>query len=83
MINHQCITTTTIPHGIKDGDRFWKMSECYVRGSTIKYMRIPDEVIDMVREETTNKHRGGNTGGRGRGGSGGGGGGYKNKNTRG
>ena len=29
----------------RDGDRFWRMSECYVRGSTIKYLRIPDEVI--------------------------------------
>ena len=28
----------------RDGDRFWRMSECYVRGSTIKYLRIPDEV---------------------------------------
>ena len=27
------------------------MNECYVRGSTIKYLRIPDEVIDMVKEE--------------------------------
>ncbi|XP_078741977.1 U6 snRNA-associated Sm-like protein LSm4 [Lampetra fluviatilis] len=52
----------------RDGDRFWKMPECFVRGSTIKYLRIPDEVIDMVREETL----GGK--GRGRGGGGGGGG---------
>lgn len=29
----------------RDGDRFWRMSECYVRGSTIKYLRIPDEVM--------------------------------------
>lgn len=27
------------------------MAECYIRGSTIKYLRIPDEVIDMVKEE--------------------------------
>lgn len=27
------------------------MNECYVRGSTIKYLRIPDEVIDMVKDE--------------------------------
>ncbi|CAK9302488.1 unnamed protein product [Gordionus sp. m RMFG-2023] len=36
----------------KEGDRFWKMSECYIKGINIKYMRIPDEVIDMVKEET-------------------------------
>lgn len=27
------------------------MPECYIRGSTIKYLRIPDEVIDMVKED--------------------------------
>ncbi|XP_017099216.2 uncharacterized protein [Drosophila bipectinata] len=53
----------------KDGDRFWRMPECYIRGSTIKYLRIPDEVIDMVKEDAQaksrnrtemNKNRGGN-----------------------
>lgn len=59
---------------LQDGDKFWRMPECYVRGSTIKYMRIPDEVIDMVKEETLSKGRGrgdmkrGGMGQRGRGG---------------
>jgi len=35
----------------RDGDRFWKLSECYIRGNSIKYLRIPDEIIDMVQEE--------------------------------
>jgi len=35
----------------KDGDRFWRMPECYIRGNTIKYLRVPDEVIDKVQEE--------------------------------
>ena len=35
----------------RDGDRFWKLPECYIRGNSIKYLRIPDEVIDMVAEE--------------------------------
>ncbi|KAK8782128.1 U6 snRNA-associated Sm-like protein LSm4 [Amblyomma americanum] len=63
----------------RDGDKFWRMPECYIRGSTIKYLRIPDEVIDMVKEETLVKGRGrgdaskrGGPGGRGgRGGRGG------------
>jgi len=42
----------------QDGDKFWRMPECYIRGSTIKYLRIPDEVIDMVKEETMIKGRG-------------------------
>ncbi|EDW28367.1 GL19160 [Drosophila persimilis] len=41
----------------KDGDRFWRMPECYIRGSTIKYLRIPDEVIDMVKEDAQSKSR--------------------------
>ncbi|XP_022903169.1 U6 snRNA-associated Sm-like protein LSm4 [Onthophagus taurus] len=50
----------------RDGDKFWRMPECYIRGSTIKYLRIPDEVIDMVKEETAVKNRGrDNKGGRG------------------
>ncbi|KAJ1520140.1 hypothetical protein ONE63_004357 [Megalurothrips usitatus] len=62
----------------RDGDKFWKMPECYIRGSTIKYLRIPDEVIDMVKEEVMQKSRGrgdmkggrgGGPGQRGRGGA--------------
>ena len=61
----------------QDGDKFWRMPECYIRGSTIKYLRIPDEVIDMVKEEVMQKSRGrgemkggrGGPGQRGRGGA--------------
>lgn len=41
----------------RDGDRFWRMPECYIRGNSIKYLRIPDEVIDLVKEEVTSKQR--------------------------
>ena len=58
----------------KDGDRFWRMANCYVRGNTIKYICVPDEVIGLVQEENLKKSqmkpqmggRGGR-GGRGRG----------------
>ncbi|XP_057428226.1 sm-like protein LSM4 [Lotus japonicus] len=36
----------------KEGTEFWRMPECYIRGNTIKYLRVPDEVIDKVQEET-------------------------------
>ncbi|XP_039046051.1 probable U6 snRNA-associated Sm-like protein LSm4 [Hibiscus syriacus] len=39
----------------KDGDRFWRMPECYIRGNTIKYLRVPDEVIDKVQEESKSR----------------------------
>lgn len=58
----------------RDGDRFWKIPECYVRGSNIKYLRIPDEVIDMVKDEMVKQGRSRGTGRPGRGGRGGGGG---------
>ncbi|XP_055338039.1 U6 snRNA-associated Sm-like protein LSm4 [Paramacrobiotus metropolitanus] len=35
----------------RDGERFWKMDECYVRGSSIKFLRVPDEVADIVKTE--------------------------------
>jgi U6 snRNA-associated Sm-like protein LSm4 len=36
---------------LQDGTRFWKLPECYIRGNSIKYLRIPDEIIDLVSEE--------------------------------
>ncbi|VDO92918.1 unnamed protein product [Soboliphyme baturini] len=41
----------------RDGDRFWRMPEVYVRGSTIKYLRIPEELLDMVKEEVKETRR--------------------------
>ncbi|XP_045153787.1 U6 snRNA-associated Sm-like protein LSm4 [Echinops telfairi] len=41
----------------RDGDKFWRMPECYIRGST-KYLRIPDEIIDMVKDEVVAKGSG-------------------------
>ncbi|KAL8100962.1 sm-like protein LSM4 [Apium graveolens] len=52
----------------KDGDKFWRMPECYIRGNTIKYLRVPDEVIDKVQEEKSRADRKPpGAGGRGRG----------------
>ena len=48
----------------RDGDRFWKLPQCYIRGNSIKYLRIPDEIIDMVaeEEESRKKHQPGKGG---------------------
>merc|ERR1719436_2367696 len=62
----------------RDGERFWKIPECYVRGNSIKYLRLPDEVIDMVKDEPASRKeirqqfKGRARGGRGRGGAAGG-----------
>ncbi|OQR74566.1 u6 snRNA-associated Sm-like, partial [Tropilaelaps mercedesae] len=51
----------------RDGDKFWRLPECYIRGNTIRFLRIPDEVIDMVKDDLLSGQGGGGRGGRGRG----------------
>ncbi|CAF9912786.1 MAG: hypothetical protein GOMPHAMPRED_007770 [Gomphillus americanus] len=48
-----------------EGDRFWRLPEAYVRGNNIKYLRVPDEIIDIVKEQQQNQpsHRGARGGG--------------------
>ena len=53
----------------RDGDRFWRLPEVIIRGNNIKYLRIPEEVINLVPEEDPMAMKGG--GGRGFGGRGG------------
>ncbi|KAG2429248.1 hypothetical protein HXX76_011017 [Chlamydomonas incerta] len=55
----------------KDGQRFFKMPEAYIRGNTIKYISVPEEVVDKVQEENLRRDEKRPTvGGRGRGGRG-------------
>ncbi|KAI8369756.1 hypothetical protein BD560DRAFT_370709 [Blakeslea trispora] len=63
-----------------DGDKFWRLPECYIRGNTIKYLNVPEEIVDMVKEEE-NKQR--HHSGRGGGARGGGRGQYNNNRHRG
>ncbi|KAH7084528.1 hypothetical protein FB567DRAFT_84774 [Paraphoma chrysanthemicola] len=46
-----------------DGDKFMRLPEIYVRGSTIKYLRVPDEIVDVVKEQQVKDQA--NRGGRG------------------
>jgi len=82
--NFMNITLREVYQTSAEGDRFWKLKECYVRGSTIKYLRVPDQLLDEVQLEQFHARemqrggRGGQRGGRGapqrgRGGGGGGG----------
>lgn len=55
-----------------DGDKFWRLPECYIRGNTIKYLNVPEEIVDMVKEDESRQRQmtgrgrgGGNFGGRG------------------
>lgn len=42
----------------RDGERFWKIPECYVRGNSIKYLRLPDEARTGAKEMRMVKGRG-------------------------
>jgi len=69
------ITLREVYQTSAEGDRFWKVKECYIRGSTIKYLRVPDALLDVVKEEQTRAReagksaRGGPGVGRGRSGA--------------
>ncbi|SPO30829.1 related to U6 snRNA-associated Sm-like protein LSm4 [Ustilago trichophora] len=88
--NFMNLTLREVYETSASGEQFWKQKECYIRGSTIKYCRVADSVIDQVKEheEQARKQRqqggGGLSGGvslggghqQQRGGGGGGRGGY-------
>ncbi|CAK1360986.1 putative U6 snRNA-associated Sm-like protein LSm4 [Cercospora beticola] len=67
------ITLKEVVQTSPDGDKFFRLPECYVRGNNIKYLRVPDEVVDLVKDQQANQQsqRGGRGGGQ-RGGQGGG-----------
>ncbi|KAH0532293.1 hypothetical protein TsFJ059_001003 [Trichoderma semiorbis] len=71
-----------------EGDKFMRLTEVYVKGNNIKYLRVPDEIIDQVTEQQKGQ-QGGFRGGRGghghqsRGDHGGRGGGDKGRGGRG
>lgn len=35
----------------RDGDKFWKIPSCYIRGNSIRYLCMQDEILDSVPEE--------------------------------
>ncbi|PSS25832.1 hypothetical protein M430DRAFT_134667 [Amorphotheca resinae ATCC 22711] len=49
-----------------EGDKFFRLPEVYVKGNNIKYLRVPDEIIDLVKEQQQAQQGGGY---RGRGGA--------------
>lgn len=87
--NFMNITLREVYQTSPEGDRFWKLKECYIRGSTvrfrlfclrycpadtfpeIKYLRVPDTLLDQVKDEQNRAReagrnaRGGHMGGPG------------------
>ncbi|KAJ5052329.1 uncharacterized protein L3040_002081 [Drepanopeziza brunnea f. sp. 'multigermtubi'] len=48
-----------------DGDQFFRLAEVYVKGNNIKYLRVPDEIIDLVKDQQQREQSSGYRGGRG------------------
>jgi len=52
-----------------EGDRFYRLPEAYVRGNNIKYLRLPEEIVEVVKEQQAQQQsqnqRGGGDRGRG------------------
>ncbi|SHO79777.1 Similar to S.cerevisiae protein LSM4 (Lsm (Like Sm) protein) [Malassezia sympodialis ATCC 42132] len=76
--NYMNITLRDVYQTSASGEQFWKMPEVYIKGSTIKYCRVVDTLIDTVREAeeqarkqrqqaASHGHRGRHDGHRGRG----------------
>ncbi|KAI0132191.1 hypothetical protein BJ170DRAFT_612856 [Xylariales sp. AK1849] len=61
-----------------EADKFVRLPEVYVKGNNIKYLRVPDEIIDLVKDQQQGQQgnfrggRGGSRGDHGRGGDRGG-----------
>lgn len=54
----------------RDGERFWKLNECYIRGNMVKYIRLQEEVIEAAKEDKREPRDKARVRGRGRGGRG-------------
>ncbi|KAJ9145184.1 hypothetical protein NKR19_g6205 [Coniochaeta hoffmannii] len=47
-----------------EADKFMRLPEVYVKGNNIKYLRVPDEIIDIVKDQQAG-HQSSFRGGRG------------------
>ncbi|KAG8800425.1 RNA processing protein [Serendipita sp. 398] len=45
------ITLREVYQTAADSERFWKLKEVYIRGSTIKYLQVQPALLDSVKEE--------------------------------
>ncbi|ETS83256.1 U6 snRNA-associated Sm-like protein LSm4 [Pestalotiopsis fici W106-1] len=51
-----------------EGDKFVRLPEVYIKGNNIKYLRVPDDIIDIAKEQQQSQQsgfRGGRGGSRG------------------
>ncbi|KAL2004268.1 hypothetical protein VTN02DRAFT_3993 [Thermoascus thermophilus] len=53
--NWMNLTLKEVVQTSPEGDRFFRLPEVYVRGNNIKYLRVPEEIIDIVKEQQQNQ----------------------------
>lgn len=51
------IKLTQVIRTSPNGDRFWRIDECYIKGSTIKYVRVGEDVLEKAKEENRRNTR--------------------------
>ncbi|KAI9230315.1 MAG: hypothetical protein DHS80DRAFT_3526, partial [Piptocephalis tieghemiana] len=49
--NFMNLTLKEVVQTSPDGTKFVRFTECYVKGNTIKLLNIPDEIMDIAKEE--------------------------------
>ncbi|CAO1625793.1 unnamed protein product [Parajaminaea phylloscopi] len=49
--NFMNLTLREVYQTSADGERFWKLPECYIKGATIKCLRLTDSLLDTVRQQ--------------------------------
>ncbi|KAL1985055.1 hypothetical protein VTN96DRAFT_8290 [Rasamsonia emersonii] len=61
--NWMNLTLKEVVQTSPEGDRFFRLPEVYVRGNNIKYLRVPEEILEIVKErqqnQPSNRGRGG------------------------
>lgn len=45
------LTLSDVVYNFNNGEKFQKMNEIYVRGAHIKFLRLPDLVMDQAKEQ--------------------------------
>lgn len=64
------LLSAKITDNSQEGDRFFRLPEVYIRGNNIKYLRVPEDTLDKVRERERADYQARNRGGFGQNGRG-------------
>jgi len=53
--NWMNLTLKEVVQTSPEGDRFFRLPEVYVRGNNIKYLRVPEEVVELAKDQQQNQ----------------------------